>query len=138
MNVTYSTQNLTNGDVEVTITANEKIQEISGWTLSSDGLKLTKTYSQNTNEKVTVKDLAGNTKEANIQITNIIELSGDINQDENIDITDLFILKRHMIAGSREAWKLTGDSLVAADMNEDSNVDITDLLMLKRKVIDSI
>ena len=143
LNVTYSTQNLTREDVTVTITANEKIQAVSGWTLSSDELKLTKTYSQNTNEKVTVKDLAGNEVQANIEITNIDKTLpeitiGDINQDENIDITDLFLLKRHIIAGSREAWKLTGDSLVAADMNEDSNVDITDLLMLKRKVIDSI
>lgn len=63
---------------------------------------------------------------------------GDINNDGNIDITDLFLLKRHIIAGSREGWKLTGESLTAADINEDGNVDVTDLLILKRTITENI
>ena len=31
---------------------------------------------------------------------------------EKIDVTDFLMLKRHMVAGSRESWKLTGDSLL--------------------------
>ena len=72
--VTYSTENLTNGNVVATITANEPIQEVTGWKLSTDKLKLTKEYTSNTSasgEKVTIKDLAGNTTEVNVKITNI-------------------------------------------------------------------
>ena len=48
------------------------------------------------------------------------------------------MLKRHITAGSRTEWILTGNSLTAADMNEDENVDITDMLMLKRKITEEI
>ena len=129
--------------VNVTIIANEQIQSINGWTLSNDKRTLTKEYTENTKETITVKDLAGNEAQANIEITNIDKTLpeitiGDINQDEKIDVTDLLMLKRHLVAGSRENWKLTGDNLLAADMNEDGNIDITDMLMLKRKIVEDI
>ena len=72
LNVSYSTTNKTNGNVKATIKANEVVQQVSGWTLSSDKKSLTKTYTSNvSNEKVTVKDTAGNTKTATINISNI-------------------------------------------------------------------
>ncbi len=143
VNVEYSTKNPTKENVKVTITSNEEVQELEGWTLSTNKKILTKEYTENTKEIVTVKDLAGNETQVNIEITNIDKtlpdiIIGDINNDTKVDITDLFLLKRHIIAGSREAWKLTGDSLLAADMNEDGMVDITDLLMLKREVLNNI
>ena len=143
LNVTYSTKNPTNENVTVTITSNEEIQEIEGWTLSSDKKVLTKEYDENTKETITVKDLAGNETQANIEITNIDKTLpeitiGDINKDEKIDVTDLLMLKRHLVAGSRENWKLTGDNLLAADMNEDGNIDITDMLMLKRIIVEDM
>ena len=142
-NVEYSTKNPTKENVKVTITSNEEVQELEGWTLSTNKNILTKEYTENTKETITIKDLAGNETKANIEITNIDKtlpdiVIGDINNDTKVDITDLFLLKRHIIAGSREAWKLTGDSLLAADMNEDGIVDITDLLILKREVINNI
>ena len=143
VNVEYSTKNPTNKNVKVTITANEEIQSIEGWTLSSDKNTLIKEYSENTKETIVVKDIAGNEVSTNIEITNIDKTLpeitiGDINNDGNIDITDLFLLKRHIIAGSREGWKLTGESLTAADINEDGNVDVTDLLILKRTITENI
>lgn len=60
---------------------------------------------------------------------------GDINGDKRIDITDLLLLKRHLISGSKEDWKLTEEKLQRADINENGNVDITDLIMLKKKIL---
>ena len=70
--VTYSTTTMTNQDVVVTITAEEEMQKVSGWTLSQDKLSLTKTYSKNVEkETVTIKDLAGNSSTVDISIKNI-------------------------------------------------------------------
>ena len=143
VNVGYSTKNPTRENVTVTITSNEEVQAITGWTLSSDKKTLTKEYSANTKETITVKDIAGNETQANIEISNIDKnlpetTIGDINQDGKIDVTDLLMLKRHLVAGNRSEWKLTGDSLVSADMNENGTIDITDMLMLKRKIVENI
>ena len=138
VNVEYNTKNPTNKNVIVTITANEEVQNIEGWNLSSDKKTLTKEYTVNTKETITVKDIAGNETQVNIEITNIDKTVGDINQDGKIDVTDFLMLKRHLVAGNRNNWKLTGDNLLAADMNENGVVDITDMLMLKRVVVENI
>ena len=134
---------LTRENVTVTITANEEIQAVQGWTLSSDKKTLTKEYTENIKETITVKDLAGNETQANIEISNIDKslpetIVGDINQDEKIDVTDFLMIKRHLVAGNRNSWKLTGDSLSSADMNENGTIDITDMLMLKRVIVENI
>ena len=54
--------------------------------------------------------------------------TGDINNDNEIDITDLVILRRGL-AGLVE---LTSNENLAADINHDNNVDITDLVILRR------
>ena len=141
--IEYSTKEITNKNVTVTITSNEEIQEVEGWTLSSDKKVLTKEYTENTKETITIKDLAGNEAQANIEITNIDKnlpeiTIGDINQDGRIDVTDLLMLKRHLVAGSRTEWILTGQALLLADMNEDGNVDVTDMLMLKRIIVEDM
>lgn len=70
--VTYSNNgNPTNEDVTVTIQANEQLQPVEGWTLSDDGMSLIKTYSDNTSETVTVKDLTGNAIEVPVNVTGI-------------------------------------------------------------------
>ena len=135
--VKYSTKEMTKENVIVTLRANEQIQEVEGWTLSQDKKILTKEYRENAQEIITIKDLAGNEEQVNIEIKNIIiDIKiGDINNDKKIDITDLLLLKRHIIAGNKTEWQLKGNSLKAADVNEDGNVNITDMLMLKRKLI---
>ena len=63
---------------------------------------------------------------------------GDINGNGFIDITDFLMLKRHLVAGNKTDWILTGNSLEAADMNENGTVDITDMLMLKKVVVENM
>ena len=48
------------------------------------------------------------------------------------------MLKRHLVAGNRDSWNLTGDSLLAGDMNENGTIDITDMLILKREVLNNL
>ena len=141
--VEYSTQNPTKENVTVTITSNEQIQSVTGWTLSSDKKTLTKEYTENTTETIMIKDLAGNETQVSVEISNIDKnlpetTIGDINQDGKIDVTDLLMLKRHMVAGNRTEWILTGQALSLADMNENGTVDITDMLMLKRVIVENI
>lgn len=71
--VSYSTQEITNGDVVVTITANEQLQPVNGWTLSTDKKVLEKSFSQNTNgnQAIVIKDLAGNQNTATYNVSNI-------------------------------------------------------------------
>ena len=68
--VSYSTTSYTSGPVTVTITGNEDLQDIDGWT-RVDAKTFTKVYTANTNTSVTVKDLAGNTATARVRINNI-------------------------------------------------------------------
>ena len=53
--------------VTVTVTANKQVQAITGWTLSADKKVLTKQYTANTTETITLTDTAGNKSDA-IQI----------------------------------------------------------------------
>lgn len=69
--VSYSTIDPTNKDVIVTITSNRELKELNGWTLSADKMSLTKTYNQNTEEKLELEDLYGNKMTALISIKNI-------------------------------------------------------------------
>ena len=62
-------------------------------------------------------------------------VTGDINQDGKVDITDLLLLKRHILSGTKPDWKLNKIKELAANMNQDNQVDITDLLLLKRSII---
>ena len=140
LEITYNPSEKTTQNVIVTIKANEEIQEIEGWTISADKRILTKEYDENMEETIIVKDMLGNETIAQISVQNIVgEMQkGDINIDDKIDITDIILLKRHLIAGNRTNWKLTGDNLELADMNENGKVDISDLLLLKREVAQNI
>lgn len=71
LQVSYSTKELTSGNVEVTIKANEIIQEIEGWYLQEDKKALKKEYSENVKEEIQVKDLSGNASNAVVEINNI-------------------------------------------------------------------
>lgn len=59
---------LVDTSVTVVITADEEIQVIDGWTLSEDKLTLTKEFTENKEEKLKVKDLAGNITEVEIVV----------------------------------------------------------------------
>lgn len=83
--VNYSITEETNENVVVTISANEKMQKVDGWTLSNDKKELKKDYKTNvSNERVVLKDLLGNSTEVFISITNIDKGKPDFKISRNI------------------------------------------------------
>lgn len=71
LSIAYSTTSPTRFNVSAMITSNEKLQPLNGWTLSADGKILTKTYTSNIKESITVLDLAGNSSTIDATISNI-------------------------------------------------------------------
>ena len=71
LEIEYSSKDLTNQNILVTIKANEELKLPSGWSISSDGKEISKYYEKNIQEDVVVEDLAGNQEVANIDISNI-------------------------------------------------------------------
>lgn len=71
--VSYSTKEPTNGNVTVTITASEELQQpnASGWTLAENKKSMSKEYTSNQTETVTIKDLAGNSYDVKVEVNNI-------------------------------------------------------------------
>ena len=114
--VSYSTTETTNGSVTVTITASEEIQGVSGWTLSSDGLTLTKEYTENATETVTIYDLAGNSTEVEVTITNIStdNTDDDDNEEDTKETYILYLYNGDTLYSSQEITEgdtITVDSL---------------------------
>ncbi len=84
LDVTYDLASPSNATMEVTITADEKIQSVSGWELSANEMSLSKVYSRNTTQRVTVRDLAGNSQTASIVVTGIVsDGTSDPDQDDS-------------------------------------------------------
>lgn len=148
--VAYSTKEETYGNVTVTITSNEQLKLLSGWTLSSDKLKLTKTFSKNATQTVVIEDLVGNTTNVKIDIQNIKqrqELSTDvytITEDNyilgikpNTEIEDFYknlgITKENPETGiikTGMTMKFNGITytlIVMGDINKDGKFDTIDL-----------
>lgn len=69
--VWYSDTGPTNQDVTVTVTLNEAWWNAPVWWVKTGSNTYTKTYSSNTSENVTFRDLAGNTVIQNISVNNI-------------------------------------------------------------------
>ena len=142
INVNYSTEELTNENVLVTITANEKIQNIEGWTKSADEKILTKEYSENKEENIVVKDLAGNETIVNIKISNIFNMIlGDLNDNNQIDIGDILLIYRHIAQNNNEEialkhpeWKLSDTKILQGDLNKNNQIDIGDSLIIQRYI----
>ncbi len=65
-------------------------------------------------------------------------LLGDLNEDNIVDIVDLIMLKRHVIAGSKTEWILPDAKQALADLNDDNSIDIADIIILKRKILESL
>lgn len=98
----YSTENLTNGDVIVTITTNKPIKTPPGWMPVGADLvpaQYTKTYTSNTNENLKIYDKFDNEGTVTILITNIdkelpvisiTEINIEIIQGDDIDLSTGF------------------------------------------------
>lgn len=116
LTVEYSITKLTRGTVTVTIKANEEIQEIEGWTLSKDKLSLERIYTQNKEEAIIIKDVAGNAATANIKVNNIdttdpeveIEYSTTVQTNQNVIVT---IRANEEIKEVEHGWTLSTDKL---------------------------
>lgn len=84
-NISYSIEEITNQDVEVTITADEAIRnQIDGWEFTDGTNKeMKKSYSQNTEETINIEDELGNSSEVKISIKNIDKTQPKISGVEN-------------------------------------------------------
>ena len=135
-NIKYSQTDYTDKPVTVTITLNRAIKEVKDWILSNDGKQLTRTFNNNYNNTIMLIDseYEDYTTDVQININNII-LKGDINENEKIDIVDLLLLKRHLVAGNNESWLLKEKEFKSGDMNNDEKINLIDLLLLKRKLL---
>lgn len=85
-----------NEQVEVTITVNEKVADVEGWTsqqLTNGSMTLTKVYSQDTTEDVKLEDEAGNVTTINVKVQ--IKRISDVLTSNTLKIseTDLNIKK---------------------------------------------
>lgn len=59
------------------------------------------------------------------------------NKSEEIkyNITDILLIKRHILAGNKESWKLKGDNFTKLDINKDEIINVTDLMLVKRIIL---
>ena len=83
--IRYSIEEITNQDVEVTITADETIaNQIDGWEFTDGTNKeMKKTYGQNAEETINIEDELGNSSEVKISIKNIDKTQPKISGVEN-------------------------------------------------------
>ena len=139
--VEYSITKLTNQNVIATITSNEKLQEVVGWTLSEDKKTLTKEYEKNAEEEIIVKDLVGNEVKQAIKVANIVQATGDVTKDGVVNIGDLLKLKQHMAYEQNETtrakhanWKLDEEKVLIGDVNKNGKIDVGDILKLRRYI----
>lgn len=141
LNVSYSTKELTNGTVEVTIESNEKVQPVEGWHQLEDKLKLTKTYAKNTQEEVKVFDLLGNETKVQISISNIdtdapqADINYSTTQPTNDNVAVQIIADEKI--QSVEGWTLSADQTTLEKVfndNDTEEVTIYDLAGNKRTI----
>ena len=142
LSVTYSTQELTNENVVVTISSNEEIQDIEGWNKSADGKALTKEYANNVEETIIVKDIAENESIATIKIENITnKVAGDLNDNGQLDFGDVIKIYRHIAQGNNvevatkhPEWKLSDEKIIQGDLNKNGQVDMGDTIKIQRYI----
>ena len=140
--ISYSTKEQTSKNVIVTIKANEMIQEVTGWTLSKDKQALTKEYSENNVEKLTIKDIRGNPTVAKIEVSNIDKKGPEVEvKYSDTELTNKGVIvtlkcneKVNMIDGwmlNKEEQELTKE--YKGNIKEE--IEVSDKLNNKSKVI---
>lgn len=116
--VEYSTKELTEGIVEVTIKANEEIKNVEGWVLQNDKKTLKKQYNKNTQEQIILQDLSGNIKKIDVEISNIDNKAPSItitNQANNNNLYPNYANKEAQITFTIE---LKDDRKITKDLQE--------------------
>ncbi len=134
----YSTSNPTKGTVTATITSDEVLQEVDGWSLASDKMSMTKAYTQNVIEDVMVKDMLGNQTTVTINIQNIdhvapkAEVQYDVTEltNGNVQVTIIANEKLQAVTGTSN-WQLNTEDPTRATatftVNGTEDVTVTDL-----------
>lgn len=114
---TSNNDQATNKNVTLTITANEELQEVKGWTLSPDKKSISKVFEKNTNGSVTIKDLAGNSKKVTYKVVNIDKELPTVSPDniiytiaENGNI--IVTIKTSKPILTPMGWEMVGDAHV--------------------------
>lgn len=130
LEISYSPEGPTNGDVKVTISANNKIKPLIGWTLSNDGKSMYKTYSSNTQENITIVDEYDNEENQQVVVNNIdkqgpkVEVTKEL-KDNKVIVTITADEKLQKVDG----WDLSEDrkSMTKTyDSNLEEDVVISD------------
>lgn len=125
LSVEYSTTQITNQDVTVTITANEKIQQVEGWAISSDLKTLSKIFTENGEETVIITDLAGNTNSINVSVNNInkSEIEAEVEYSTtlitNQDVTVNIITNKRVLEVS--GWTISEDGKMLSKTFENNS-----------------
>lgn len=139
--VKYDITQPSNKSVTATITANEELQQLEGWTISEDCTTLTKIYTENTEESIEVYDLAGNKATIQIKIANIdkteiqatVEYSTTILTNKNVIVKIILNKEIQEING----WTLSDDKMTLTKEyteNADENVKIQDSVGNEREI----
>ena len=141
LSVEYDITQLTNKSVTATITANEQLQQLEGWTISEDCTTLTKIYTENTEESIEIYDLAGNKATIQVKIANIdkteiqatVEYSTTILTNKNVTVKIILNKEIQEING----WTLSDDKMTLTKEyteNADENVKIQDFVGNEREI----
>lgn len=132
--VEYSEKGITNQDILVAITADEPMQTVEGWTLSEDGLTLTKTYTQNTMEEIVLKDLVGNESNVVVIIGNIDKESPEVQltyerkyynpDNEEEGYQTIVTITANEILQEIEGWELSADGKTLTRTYEENTQEV--------------
>jgi LPXTG-motif cell wall-anchored protein len=101
------------GSVLVTLVSDEQLQNNvnqAGWTVSEDGLRLTKVFKSNRNETVVVRDLADNEGTLDLEVTGVSAIDYTIYYEpiENTDMV-LVIISTNTELKPVDGWELLED-----------------------------
>lgn len=133
IDIKYSTTELTNKDVVVTITTSKPILTPAGWEMAGDAHTFTKTYTENTEETVILKDIYTNQGSVVIKITNIdknppefiVETSNN-NQKTNKNV--IVTIKANKMIKEVSGWTISSDKQT---ISKEFKENITDSIIIE-------
>ena len=129
--VSYSTKQLTNKNVTVIISANNKINKIEGWTLSADRKSIYKEYEKNTKEEIKIIDEYSNQVTKIIEITNIDKEPPEVTIEYKLEgKTVIVTINANEDIQEIKGWKLSDDKRMLQktyDINKSEEVIIKDI-----------
>lgn len=98
VSASYSTLELTNNNILVTLNSNEKLDMSLLEGFKEEGTVYTKEYEENTTETLTIKDLYGNTSESiNVSINNIDKVAPVLEEVEDEKVVRYGFIKKDNI-----------------------------------------